>query len=212
MNEDNDVRAKDIVNNGLKGIEFTVEYEDGSFRAEVMQPGVHNVYNALAAVCAGLHFGVSVEECIRGLKNCEYTSQRLEVIEHKGIEIINDCYNSSPDSVRAALKVQQQSIQPRKVAILGDVLEMGSYAKQAHYSLGADVASSGADVLVTAGQNAAEIARGARDAGMENVISYDKTDDVVKDINRLVRSGDSVLIKASHGMKFINITEAIMQL
>lgn len=212
MNEGNDVRAKDIVNNGLKGIEFTVEYEGGAFRVEVLQPGVHNVYNALAAVCAGLHFGLSEEECKNGLRNCVYTAQRLEVIEHNGIEIINDCYNSSPDSIRAALKVQQQSVQSCKVAILGDVLEMGSYATEAHYSLGADVAASGIDMLITAGENAAEIARGARDAGMENVISYEKTDAVVEDISSLVHSGDSVLIKASHGMRFINITEAVMKL
>lgn len=212
MGENNDVRAKDIVNNGLKGVEFTVEYKGGSFRAEVLQPGVHNVYNALAAVCVGMHFGLSPEECAQGLKNCVYTAQRLEVIEHKGIEIINDCYNSSPDSVRAALKVQQQSLKKRKIAILGDVLEMGSYAKQAHYSLGADVAASGVDMLVTAGENAAEIARGARDAGMDNVVSYGETDAVVKDIGRIVQSGDSVLIKASHGMKFVNITEAVREL
>lgn len=207
-----DIYAKDIVNNGLCGIEFTVVCGAGEFRAAVMQPGVHNVYNALAAVGVGLHFGVTVEECIAGLKNCVYTEQRLEVIEHDGIEIINDCYNSSPDSVRAALKVQQQSQKPRRVAVLGDILEMGGYAAKAHYELGADVAKSGADVLITAGENAAHIAEGAKAAGMSEVISYASTADAAADIPKLIHRGDSVLVKASHGMRFITITDAIKAL
>lgn len=212
INEDNDVRAKDIVSKGLLGTEFTVVYGDTEFRAEVQQPGIHNVYNALAAVCAGINFGVSAEECAKGLKNCVYTSQRLEVIEHKGMEIINDCYNSSPDSVRAALKVQQLSIKERRVAILGDILEMGGFADKAHYELGEFAAQAEIDMLVTAGENAKNIAEGAKAAGMENIIVYDKTDDVVSNISSLVKEGDSILVKASHGMKFSAITEAIKAL
>lgn len=212
LDSSNDVYAKDIVNKGLNGIEFTVVYSGGEFRAEILQPGVHNVYNALAAVCAGMHFGVTVEECIAGLKNCKYTAQRLEVINHKGIEIINDCYNSSPDSIRAALRVQQQSLQPRKVAILGDVLEMGSYAGKAHYDLGTEAAGLGIDLLITAGENAAQLAEGAKASGMRAVKSYRTTYDAVCDIPELIRSGDSVLVKASHGMHFEKITEAIKEL
>lgn len=212
IDDTNDVYAKDIKNLGMEGIEFTVVYDGGEFRAYVAQPGIHNVYNALAAVCVGMHFGVSVEECIRGLKECVYTSQRLEVINHNGIEIINDCYNASPDSIRAAVKVQRSSIKKRRVAILGDVLEMGSFAKKAHYELGAAVAEAGVDVLITAGENAAEIARGAADAGMENVHAYEFTSDVVDNISSIVREGDSVLVKASHGMHFEKITDAIKAL
>lgn len=212
MNEDNDVRAKDVVSKGLLGTEFTVVCSAGEFKAEVTQPGVHNVYNALAAVCAGMHFGVSVDECIAGLKNCEYTSQRLEVINHKGMEIINDCYNSSPDSVRAALRVQELSLKSRRVAILGDILEMGEYAAKAHYELGEFVARSGADVLITAGENAKKLAEGASAAGMKNVIVFNNTDEVAAEIPKLVGEGDCILIKASHGMKFSAITEAVKSL
>ncbi|MGN0162318.1 MAG: UDP-N-acetylmuramoyl-tripeptide--D-alanyl-D-alanine ligase [Candidatus Ornithomonoglobus sp.] len=208
----NDVYAKDIENNGRSGVEFTVVYDGGEFRAAVTQPGVHNVYNALAAVCAGFHFGVSVEECIKGLKECEYTSQRLEIIEHNGIEIINDCYNSSPDSIRAALKVLKASAKSNKLAILGDVLEMGDFAEKAHYDLGKDVAESGIDMLITAGENAARIAEGAKDSGFDNVKVYETTEDAAQAIDGLVKSGDSVLVKASHGMHFEKITEAIKSL
>ena len=212
LDSSNDVYAKDIENLGLDGVKFTVVCDKGEFGAYIAQPGVHNVYNALAAVCAGLHFGVSVEECAAGLKDCVYTSQRLEVINHKGIEIINDCYNSSPDSVRAALRVQQQSIKPRKVAFLGDVLEMGGFAAQAHYDLGKTVADCGVDVLVTAGENAAKIAEGAKDCGVGDVRVFAATEDAVRAVADILKEGDSVLVKASHGMHFEKITEAIKAL
>lgn len=209
LDSSNDVYAKDIVNKGLDGTEFTVVSDIGEFRAEVTQPGIHNVYNALAAVCAGLHFGVTKEECAAGLKNCKYTTGRLEVINHKGIEIINDCYNSSPDSIRAALKVQQFSLKPRKIAVLGDVLEMGEFARDAHYALGKDAAEAGLDMLITAGENAAKIAEGAKANGLMNVMSYAETDDACRKIADIIKEGDSVLVKASHGMHFEKITEAI---
>jgi UDP-N-acetylmuramoyl-tripeptide--D-alanyl-D-alanine ligase len=212
LDESNDVYAKDVKSLGLDGVEFTVVCSKGEFKAAVAQPGVHNVYNALAAVCAGLHFGVTVEECVAGLKNCVYTSQRLEVIRHKGIEIINDCYNSSPDSIRAALKVQSNSLQKRKIAVLGDVLEMGDFAAEAHYGLGEDVASSGVDMLITAGENAANIAEGAKAAGFKCVKTYKTTDEAAAALAEIVRDGDSVLVKASHGMHFEKITEALKAL
>ena len=212
LDSSNDVYAKDIVNNGLNGTEFTVVYDGGEFRAGILQPGVHNVYNALAAVCVGMHFGVTADECIAGLRNCKYTAQRLEVINHKGIEIINDCYNSSPDSIRAALKVQQLSVKPRKAAVLGDVLEMGSYAGKAHYDLGTEAAGMGLDLLITAGENAAQLAEGAKAAGMSDVKVYKTTDEAAADIVKLIKPGDSVLVKASHGMHFEKITEAIKML
>lgn len=212
MNDGNDVTAKDITSKGLLGTEFTVVCGGREFRAAVTQPGIHNVYNALAAVCAGMYFGLTEEECVRGLKNCRYTSQRLEVISHGGMEIINDCYNSSPDSVKAALKVQQLTLKPRRVAILGDILEMGEYAEKAHFELGGFVAETGVDMLVTAGENAKSLAEGAKAAGLKNIMSYDKTEDVVSDIKNLVKEGDCILIKASHGMRFSEITEAVKAL
>ncbi len=206
---ENDVYAKDITPRGLDGVDFTVVHPGGEFGAHLTQPGTHNVYNALAAVCAGLHFGVAPEEIARGIEGCEYSGERLEIIKHKDIEIINDCYNASPDSIRAALKVLSYSDKPRKVAILGDVLEMGGFAADAHRALGKDALL--ADTLITAGKNARELAEGARAAGMKDVVSYDSTDDLLKDIEKLVRPGDCVLVKASHGMKFIKITEAIQR-
>lgn len=209
MSRENDIYAEDIVNNGLFGTEFTVVYGGGRFRAKVTQPGVHNVYNALSAVAAGMCMGLTESECTKGLENCVYTSSRLEIIKHKGMEIISDCYNSSPDSVRAALRVMGESKQTRKIAVLGDILEMGEYARDAHFELGVDVARSGCDMLVTAGENAREIGNGAKECGMGNVVCFDTTEELREHIADFVRDGDCVLVKASHGMKFDTVVDTI---
>ncbi len=209
LSDENDIYAKDIANRGLSGIDFTVVHPDGEFHCTVKQPGEHNIYNALAAASAGLCMGVSETEIAKGIEECEYTASRLEIIGHNGMEIIKDCYNSSPDSVRAALKVMTYSIKSRKVAVLGDILEMGEYAKDAHFELGKTVSDLGIDMLITAGENALYIADGAKSVGMENVVSYPTTDALAEDINKLVKSDDCVLIKASHGMNFSKIADAI---
>lgn len=212
MSDENDIYAKDVVNNGLFGTEFTVVHCGGEFRARVTQPGVHNIYNALSAVAAGLCMGLSENECAAGLEECVYTSSRLEIIKHKGMEIISDCYNSSPDSVRAALKVMRETKQPRRVAVLGDILEMGEYAKDAHYELGSAVVESGCDMLITAGGNAREIGHGAIDGGMENVVCFDTTEELNANISSLIADGDCILVKASHGMRFDTVVDEIKKI
>lgn len=207
-----DITAKDILNLGLDGVEFTVVYDGAEYRARVSQPGRHNVYNALAAICTGLVFGIDVEKSIAGIKSCEYTSQRMEIEKHGGIEIINDCYNASPASIKAALAIMPFSVKNRKVAVLGDVLEMGGFAKDAHYQLGKDVIKNGVDLLITAGENAREIARGANDEGMMNTVSFDKTLGAMQYVKEAVRDGDCVLVKASHGMHFEKIVAAIKEI
>ena len=123
--------------------------------------------------------------------------------------VINDCYNASPDSIKAALTVLGTTECKRKIAILGDVLEMGDFAQKAHYELGKAVVDNGIDVLITAGENAAYIARGAKDDGMENVISFEKTLETAEYVKNEVRRGDGLLIKASRGMHFEDIFNTI---
>ena len=212
MSDKNDVYAKDIENKGLQGIDFTIVYHEGEFRCTLKQPGEHNIYNALSAVCAGLQMGLSEKELAKGVESCVYTSSRLEISEHNGMEIINDCYNSSPDSVRAALKVMTYTLKSRKVAVLGDKLEMGEYAKDAHFNLGKAVKELGIDMLITAGNNARYIAEGAKSEGFDNVISYSSREDLIKEVNNLVKPDDCILIKASHGMEFYKVTDKITEL
>ena len=101
------------------------------------------------------------------------------------------------------------SLKSRKVAVLGDILEMGEYAKDAHFDLGKTVNRMGIDLLITAGDNAKFIAQGAKEDGMENVISYDSTDALKEHIKDIVKPDDCVLIKASHGMEFYKLTDKL---
>ena len=208
-NPENDVYAKDIENNGLNGIKFTAVVDGGEYPIEVNVPGKHNVYNALAAICVGREFDVPMDKIAEGIRSFELTKMRLAVEEYNGITIINDCYNASPDSIKAALGVLADTDKNRKVAILGDVLEMGDFAKDAHYNLGKVVKESGVDLLITAGENMKYLAQGAKDNGVENIVSFDKTLEVCNYVKDEIKSGDAVLIKASRGMHFEEVYNTI---
>jgi len=208
-NPENDVYAKDIENNGLNGIKFTAVVDGGEYPIEVNVPGKHNVYNALAAICVGREFDVPMDKIAEGIRSFELTKMRLAVEEYNGITIINDCYNASPDSIKAALGVLADTDKNRKVAILGDVLEMGDFAKDAHYNLGKAVKENGVDLLITAGENMKYLAQGAKDNGVENIVSFDKTLEVCNYVKAEIKSGDAVLIKASRGMHFEEVYNTI---
>ncbi|MDO5397641.1 MAG: UDP-N-acetylmuramoyl-tripeptide--D-alanyl-D-alanine ligase [bacterium] len=208
-NPENDVYAKDIDDRGIDGISFTAVADGREYPVTVNNAGVHNVYNALAAICVGKELGISVESASEGIFNCEYTAMRMAITEEKGMTIINDCYNASPDSIRAALSVLKSTEAERSVAILGDVLEMGDFAAKAHYELGESVVENNVDLLVTVGVNSAQIAKGAKDKGMENVVSFEKTLEAQRFCAGAVQKGDAVLIKASRGMHFEDIYNEI---
>lgn len=207
-NPENDVYAKEIVDNGIDGLTFTAVVNGKDYRVVVNNAGRHNVYNALAAICVGRELGISAEQAIKGIYECEYTAMRMTITQENGMTVINDCYNASPDSIRAALGVLKASKNKRKVAVLGDVLEMGDFAPKAHYELGKDVLKS-ADILITAGENAKYIAKGAKDNGMEEVHSFNTTDEARVFCKKILQDGDAVLIKASRGMHFEEIYKEI---
>ncbi len=209
LDSGNDVYAKDIVNKGLGGISFTAVVNGTEYAAELAVPGEHNVYNALAAICAGIEFKIPMDDILRGIKTFEPTAQRLAVEDYKGITIINDCYNASPDSIKAALKVLAATDAKRRVAVLGDVLEMGEHAPSAHYGLAKYVKEAGVDVLVTAGENMKNLARGAKEQGVNEIHAFDKTLEACNFVKDALKEGDAVLIKASHGMRFEEVYNAI---
>lgn len=210
-NPENDVYAKDIENKGLGGISFTAVADGKEYKAELSVPGVHNVYNALAAICVGREFGVPMDKILEGIRTFEPTAQRLAIENYNGITIINDCYNASPDSIKAALNVLKDTKADRRVAILGDVLEMGDYAEEAHYKLGEAVKNAGVDLLITAGENMKHLARGAKEAGVNEIHAFDKTLEVCAFVKDAIKKGDAVLIKASHGMRFNEVYDAIKE-
>ncbi len=206
QNENADIKAVDIKDKGLSGVEFSILWEGKEYPVALSTPGVHNVYNALAAFGAGVICGVSPELAVQGLENPQLTAMRMEIREHGDIKIINDCYNAAPDSVRAALKVLETEKGRRRVAILGDILEMGAFAKDAHLGLGKE-AMNKADVLVCVGKNGSYIAKGAE--GMNHIYTFETTEAAAEVINTIIAPGDTVLIKASRGMHFEKILDKI---
>lgn len=206
-NKNCDLVAEDIENLGIDGTKFKVRVDGERHEVYVKIPGVHNVYNALCAIAVGRHFGVSMKDIIDGIREFLLTNMRMEIKNSGGIYFINDCYNASPDSMRAALKVLKDMRSARKIAVLGDVLEMGGFAEKALYGVGLEM--DGVDVLVTVGENSKYIAKGAKLSGVETVVSFDANNEAIYYLEENIKEGDAVLIKASRGMHFEEITEAL---
>lgn len=194
-------------------IDFDVVYDGGRQHIAVSLPGMHNVYNALAAFAIAKHYGVPDAAIAAGLSAFTPSKMRMDIRRFGGITLINDCYNASPDSVRAALAVLAGTDAKRRVAILGDILEMGSFGPAAHEALGEDAAKM-ADVLLTTGTDAAHLHSGALAAGMqgENALHFANNKEVIAALGGILREGDAVLVKASRGMQFEQIALGIEKL
>lgn len=202
-----DYMAEDINDNGLDGCTFTAVTPKGRLLIKLTAAGVHNVYNALSAIAVGEHFGIPNEDIADAVESFELTKMRLTVEKYGNVTLINDCYNASYDSVKAGLDVLKTS-KGRRVAVLGDVLELGEFAKETHLGMGA-LCEGRADVVITAGNNARYIAEGAKNAGIKEVYYYPTTEEAAKAATDMVTDGDTILVKASRGMKFEVICNAI---
>ena len=177
------------------------------FRLRV--PGVHQVHNALAAVAIGVHLGIPYDKIRRGLENAVMSPWRLQVVASNGITIINDAYNSSPKSARAALDLLAETGSGRRVAVLGDMLEMGDYGPSAHRELG-EYARSKASYLAAAGSLGKEIVTGWDATGRPGSSSWfpDRAR-LIEFLGGFLHSGDTVLVKASRGMGFEAVVSAL---
>ena len=209
-NKDCDLVAENIENLGIEGTRFTVEIDGEKHEIYIKIPGEHNIYNALAAIAVGRRFDIKVEDIAAGIREFQLTNMRMEIKKYNGIVVINDCYNASPDSIRAAIKVLSDIKTGRKVAILGDVLEMGAFAEKELYEVGLNI--SGVDAVIAVGNNAKYIAKGAEFAGVENVIRFKTVDEAIGFLPEFIKEGDHVLVKASRGMHFENIVEALKEI
>ncbi len=169
--------------------------------------GRHLVYAALAGAAVGLHFGLTDEEIVDGIAGFETVGRRGAVIETGSVTLIDDCYNSNPDSLRSSID-SLMSLPGRHVCILGDMLEMGEESPDMHRAIGRYAAEKGAELVLTAGPLAAELALGAGD----RAIHYVNQKALTEDLPRQLRKGDRVLVKASRGMHFDAISEAIKEL
>ena len=211
-NTECDVVAKDIVY-GERGTDFTICHGENSFKVHIPVLGEHNVENALAAYVVGICHGVSQEEYISAISEFTPGNMRQNVLDVNGITVINDCYNASPSSVQAGLRILNQlGNERRKIAVLGDMLEMGEWAEEAHALVGQYVVENDVEILVTVGKNSIKIAEGAKNAGMkqENVYCFDSNDAVSEFLDAEVKKGDVILVKGSRGMKLETVVERLI--
>lgn len=210
-----DVRAEDIVMDNRARASFTVKSAvDGKaseFTVKLTIPGRHNVENALAAAAACLALGAPASKVAKGLENADISAKRMNFIESmSGVLIIDDTYNASPTSVKAALETLKAASGDRKIAVLGDMLELGEASKEAHLEAGRRSAAA-ADILIAAGELAEAIAKGARQAGMsaDAVMYFADAEEAMAELKAEIKKGDVVLVKASRALKFERIVECI---
>jgi len=198
-----DIRAKDIKSYKGKGIEFKVYGDYGNMNFVLPLLGLHNVYNALPAIVVGFESGFSYEEIQEGFLNCKSSHMRLELKKSAtGATIIDDAYNASPDSMRAALDILSEvGLGKVKACILGDMFELGTHSVQAHIDIGRYAADK-TDVLIAIGENQRNFAQGAILGGLsdEKIFVFESVHDALGKIQKHVANCDVVLVKASRGM------------
>ncbi len=176
--------------------------------------GVHNVSNACAAVAVGKFAGMSLEACAQALRGAEPEAGRQEVLQARGgFSVINDAYNANPDSMRASLATfSAMSVPGRKVAVLGDMGELGSFALACHRGIGEYLATLSLDRVICVGELAQAIADGALEAGADQrkIVRANSLSEVLGDLDSWVESGDAVLVKASHFMGLERVVEGLI--
>ena len=191
------------------GICFTALHPLGETPVNLPVHGLHNVYNALAAFAAGCEAGVEPARAAEALGRFSPTGMRQKIKTAGSITYIEDCYNAGPDSQRAALLTLAGIQAKRRIAVLGDMLELGAIAVSEHEALGRFAAAQGVDILLTFGPLSEHTAAAARKAGMKQVLSFDSKQRLAETLAGLLEPGDAVLFKASRGMKLEEAIELV---
>jgi UDP-N-acetylmuramoyl-tripeptide--D-alanyl-D-alanine ligase len=209
-----DVGADEIEVDELGRPSVTLRAGGDSVRVDLPVPGRHNAYTAAAAAAVALHLGVTLERVAEGLAGARVSDMRMQVFTAaNGVTVVNDAYNASPTSMRAAVTaLADMRTTGLRVAVLGDMAELGSLTDLAHFRLGEQVATAGIDVLVTVGERARRIGEGARASGMSassirTCLTPDEASEVLDDV---LAPDDVVLVKASRVMNLERIVEGIL--
>ena len=194
------------------GSSFDIQINKIDYTVEVPVAGKHFIYNSLAAIAVGLENNIEMEKIIEGISNFSLTKRRMEIIKNSNnVTIINDCYNASYESVKAALEYLASLKSNRKIAVLGDVLELGEFSKQMHQKMGEEVASNNIDILITVGKEAKTIADTVKDKSKNiDIYSFDKNEDASKLLKQIMKENDVILVKASNGMHFEEIVNSLI--
>ncbi len=192
---------------------FTVSFCNHTVQQEITIPtiGIHNVYNALAAFAVGYVLHVDYQAAADALAAYVPEGMRQKSVNFNGMTCIEDCYNASPDSMRAALTTLANTEGNRKIAVLADMLELGAYSKQAHMSVGEMVVQNKIDYLFAYGEMAQNIVDTAKELGMKNAYHFENKAELSEKLIELIRKGDTIIFKASRGMKLEDVINKVYE-
>lgn len=203
------VRVTDILDHGVAGITCTVTTARDTYVLRIPAPGEHMVYSASMAVAIAELLHLNHAEIIRGVEAYQPAGSRMRVIQLPEERcILDDCYNANPQSVSAALEILARTECDRKVAVLGDMGELGDLTAQAHYNMGALAAMLGIDFVVAIGEKAAMIADGAVESGGE-AYHFATKEEAIRELAGQLAPNTAMLVKASHAMHFEWIVEEL---
>jgi len=191
------------------------KFRIGRTRFALKVPGVHSLYNALAAFAVGVHHKIPKNEISRGLSQYRGSSMRMEIREVAGVNMIVDCYNANPGSVRAGLHtIGNMQAAGKKVAVLGDMLELGEHSKELHHEVGTSFQHLDVDLLLTIGDEGEHIGRGAISAGMseDKWMHFKSSEELAMCMHENLMPGDLCLVKASRGMKLEEVVNQYAQM
>lgn len=213
FDEKNEVHPTKIVNRGLWGSECTIENGDGIFNISVPLAGKHMIMDALAAISVAKILDVSAEQVSFGISCVKALAGRNNIIQKNSITILDDCYNASPESMKSALDLLTEAITPT-VAILGDMFEQGENEDKSHEEVGAYAVDKNINTIVCVGPLSKKMYDKAQTEASvkENVevLYFATVDEAIENLGKFIKKDDTVLIKASNGMKFNRILEAVM--
>lgn len=203
-----DFKAENISENGSQTA-FDICYFGKKQKVVIPTIGIHNVYNALAAFAVGYFLDVEPHAAADALMQYVPAGMRQKTVKIGDIISIEDCYNASPDSMKAALKTLADVKGNKKIAVLGDMLELGDYSQKAHLSVGSMVAENQIDCLLAYGTDAKYYVCAAQNGGCKTALYFDSKEDLANQLLEFVDSGDVVLFKASRGMKLEDVINTV---
>lgn len=204
-------RITEIADHGVEGITCTVATARDTYALSIPAPGAHMAYSASIAVAVGEELGLSHDEIVRGVAAYEPSGSRMRVVRLPGGRIIlDDCYNANPQSVTAALEVLAKTACDRRVAVLGDMGELGALTDQAHYNIGALAAMLGIDFVAAIGTKAVKIADGAAQSGGD-VLHFSTKEEAAAELKEQLGPGTAMLVKASHAMHFGQLVDQLRE-
>ena len=192
--------------------EFSVELNSTEYKFTTQKPGEVFILNALSAIAVGMEYGVPIDKIQRAIANAEITKNRLDIEKVNGVLLIKDYYNASFESIKPSLEYLANLDRGRKIAVLGDIKEVGSFSKEIHEKVGKEVAKNKIDKLITVGEEAKNIVKKAKNEGMSNedMCSCDSNEQAIEVLKGMLLKGDTVLLKASNSMKFGEIYDEIV--